>query len=257
MPNNKATGRKKIIGNVKYHKNFYSKFLDNERDIIIWLPPSYKKEKGKNYSVLYMHDGQNIMDPETSYAGVDWRIDETATKLIKKNKIKEIIIVGIYNTKDRFEEYSDSEKGNLYMQFIITELKTFIDTSYRTLTDKNNSALMGSSMGGLISFLIAWKYEDVFAKAACLSSSFYYDDEKAIKLVKDYNGPKKNIKIYIDHGEDGLPRGQKMFGVLTEKGYVIGTDMDYFYDPGAQHNEAAWADRIERPLKFFFKPEAT
>lgn len=254
MPQKKTKSRKKIAGKVRYHKNFYSKFLDNDRDIIVWLPPSYNKMNEKRFPVLYMHDGQNIMDPETSFAGVDWQADETAARLIKDNKIEEIIIVGIYNTKDRLEEYSDSERGNLYMQFIIKELKTFIDSSYRTLTDKNNSALMGSSMGGLISFLIAWKYEDIFAKAACLSSSFYYNDEKAIKMVKEYTGKKKEIKLYIDHGEDGLPRGQKMFGVLTEKGYVIGTDIDYFYDPGAQHNEAAWAARLARPLIFLFNP---
>jgi len=246
---------KKITGKVRYHKNFYSKYLNNERDIIVWLPPSYKMKSQKKLPVLYMHDGQNIMDPDTSFAGVDWQIDETATKLIKENKIEEIIIVGIYNTPDRLKEYSDSETGNKYIQFIINELKPFIDSTYPTKPDKDNSAVMGSSMGGLISFLIAWKYTDVFSKAACLSSSFYYDDEKAIRLVKENSEEKKKFRIYIDHGEDGLPRGQKMFAALTEKGYVIGTDIDYYYAPDAGHNEAAWADRLARPLTFLFKAQ--
>lgn len=247
----KQKSKKKIIGKVRYHKNFYSKFLDNERDIIVWHPPSYNKSN-KKFPVLYMHDGQNIMEPAKAFAGVDWQVDETSTELIKENKIEEIIIVGIYNTPDRLEEYSDSEKGNKYIQFIVNELKPFIDSNYKTLTDKNNSAIMGSSMGGLISFLIAWKYDDVFAKAACLSSSFYYDKEKILEMVKQYDGPKKPLRLYIDHGEDGLPRGQKMFSELTQKGYIIGTDIDYFYAPGAQHNEAAWAERLERPLIFLF-----
>ena len=71
-------------------------------------------------------------------------------------------------------------------------------------------------------------------------------------MVKEDKGDKKDFKIYIDHGEDGLPRGQKMFSTLTEKGYVIGTDIDYYYAPGAEHNEAAWAERLERPLTFLF-----
>ncbi len=111
---------------------------------------------------------------------------------------------------------------------------------------------MGSSMGGLISFLIAWKHPDVFSKAGCLSSSFYYNKDKILKMVKNYRGKKKNIQIYIDHGEDGLEKGQKMFSLLTEKGYIIGTDIDYYYAPGAAHNENAWAERLERPLLFFF-----
>jgi predicted alpha/beta superfamily hydrolase len=245
--------RVKIIGDVRYHRKFYSTHLDNKRDIIVWLPPSYKEELKRNYPVLYMHDGQNIMDPKTSYAGMDWCVDETLTKLISQKKIQEIIVVGIYNTKERLEEYSDTEKGRGYIKFIIKELKPFIDSGYRTLNSRENTAVMGSSMGGLISFLITWNHPEVFSKAGCMSSAFYYHDDKPIKMVKDYGGPKKNIKIYIDHGEDGLIRGQKMFCTLNAKGYIIGTDVDYYYAPGAEHNEKAWADRLERPLLFFFK----
>jgi predicted alpha/beta superfamily hydrolase len=108
-------------------------------------------------------------------------------------------------------------------------------------------------MGGLISFLIAWNHPEVFSMAGCMSSSFYYHEDKALKMVKNYSGPKKNIRIYIDHGEDGLIRGQKMFCTLASKGYLIGTDMDYYYAPDAEHNEQAWAERLERPLLFFFK----
>jgi predicted alpha/beta superfamily hydrolase len=245
--------RLRIIGEVKYHKQFYSSFLDNKRDIIVWLPRGYQLDRAKRYPVLYMHDGQNIMDPKTSFAGMDWRVDETLTKLIKHNKLREIIVVGIYNTPDRLEEYSDTEKGQNYITFLIKELKPYIDKNYRTLKDSENNAVMGSSMGGIISFLIAWNHPDVFSKAACLSSSFYYQDDKAIEMVKKYNGLKKKIKFYIDHGEDGLVRGQKMFCALTARGYLIGSDIDYFYAPGAEHNEKAWADRLERPLMFFFK----
>lgn len=250
-------GRVRIIGKVVYHNNFQSKYLKNERTVFVWLPPSYEDNSGKNYPVLYMHDGQNLINPKTSFAGVDWRVDETATKLIKEKKIEEIIIVGIYNSKDRLLEYNDSKTGQNYMKFIINELKPFIDKNYRTLSDKNNSAVMGSSMGGLISFLITWYFPNVFSQAACLSTSFFYEDEKIINMVKNYNDKKKRINIYIDSGEDGLKEGQKMFCALSEKGFVIGKDLDYFYVPGAQHNEEAWANRLERPLIFFFGSKPT
>lgn len=244
-----------IVGKVEYHKEVFSPILNNKRDIVVWLPIGYNPQRNpdKKYPVLYMHDGQNIMDPKTAYVGKDWRVDETVMKLIKQKKIKEIIVVGIYNSPDRLDEYSWTEKGQNYLKFIVTELKPFIDTTYKTLSDKENTAIMGSSMGGLISFYAAWHYPDIFSMAGCLSSSFYYNNDRSIKQVEEYNGPKKRIKFYIDHGEDGSTRGQRMFVELSKKGYVIGQDLDYFYAPGAGHNEKEWAARLERPLLFFFK----
>lgn len=247
--------KEEIVGKVEYHKEFASSILNNKRDIIVWLPIGYNPQKNPNkkYPVLYMHDGQNIMDPKTAYVGKDWRVDETVMKLIRQKKIKEIIVVGIYNTPDRLDEYSWTEKGQNYLKFIVTELKPFIDSNYKTLSDKDNTAVMGSSMGGLISFYAAWHYPDIFSMAACMSSSFYYNNDKSLKLVQSYRGKKKQVKFYIDHGEDGLIRGQKMFCLLSQKGYVLGQDIDYFYAPGAEHNEKEWAARLERPLLFFFK----
>ena len=244
-----------IVGKVEYHKDVLSPILKNKRDIVVWLPIGYNplKNPDKKYPCLYMHDGQNIIDPKTAYVGKDWRVDETVMKLIKQKKIKEIIVVGIYNSPDRLDEYSWSEKGQNYLKFIVTELKPFIDSVYKTLSDKENTAIMGSSMGGLISFYAGWHYPDVFSMVGCLSSSFYYNNDRSIKQVEDYNGHKKHVKFYIDHGEDGNVRGQRMFVELSKKGYVIGQDIDYFYSPGAEHNEREWAARLERPLLFFFK----
>jgi predicted alpha/beta superfamily hydrolase len=232
----------------------YSHHLDGKRTAIIWLPPGYKRLRNaqKKYPVLYMHDGQNILDPKTSFAGTDWRVDETVSKLARSKKMKEIIVVGIYNTPDRLEEYSDSENGEKYLKFIVSELKPFIDSKYRTVPQREHTAIMGSSMGGLISFIAGWRYSDVFSMAGCMSSSFYHNGEKIFDMISENSGPKKRVKFYIDHGEDGLIRGQKMYVKLTELGYVIGKDLDYFYAPNAEHTESAWADRLERPLLFFF-----
>ena len=248
----KQTGLKQVVGNVQYHRESYSHNLNSQRDFFVWLPAGYDSNVNKSYPVLYMNDGQNLIDPKTSYAGKDWRVDETVTRLIKEYKIKEIIVVGINNSEDRLEEYSDTEKGEKYRKFITEELKPFVDSKYRTLSDNKNTAIMGSSMGGLASFIIAWKHPDVFSMAGCMSSSFYYNDEKVFKMIDEYDGPKKHIRFYIDHGEDGLIRVQKMFCKLTQLGYVIGTDLDYFYARGAEHNENEWAKRLERPLAFFF-----
>ncbi|MBT8380239.1 MAG: alpha/beta hydrolase [Ignavibacteria bacterium] len=248
----KRTDSEAVIGNVQYHRESYSHNLESKRDFFVWLPPGYNNSKDRQYPVLYMHDGQNLIDPKTAYAGKDWQVDETLTRLISEYKMKEIIVVGIYNSDDRLEEYSDSEKGKKYLKFLVEELKSFVDSNYRTLSDKQHTAIIGSSMGGLISFLAAWKHTEVFGMAGCMSSSFYYNDEKIFKTIDEYEGEKKHIKFYIDHGEDGLLRGQKMFCKLTQLGYIIGTDIDYFYAPGAEHNESEWAKRLERPLLYFF-----
>ncbi len=248
----KKTGKIQVIGNVEFHREIYSRIMDKKRDFFVWLPAGYEDNPSKEYPVLYMHDGQNLIDPKTAYAGKDWQVDETVTRLIGEFKIKEIIVVGIYNNEDRLEEYSDTEKGEKYLKFLVEELKPFVDAKYRTLSDNSNTAIIGSSMGGLASFNAAWKYPEVFSMAGCMSSSFYYNNDKVFKMLDEYTGHKKHIKIYIDHGEDGLIRGQKMFCKLTQLGYVIGTDVDYFYARGAEHNETEWAKRLERPLIFFF-----
>ena len=185
--------------------------MDKKLDFFVWLPAGYEANPSKSYPVLYMHDGQNLIDPKVSFAGRDWQVDETLTKLIKEYKIKEIIVVGIYNTSERLEEYSDTEKGEKYRKFITEDLKPFVDSKYRIISDNKNTAIIGSSMGGLVSFLIAWKHPEIFSMAGCMSSSFYYNDEKVFKMIDEYKGEKKHIKFYIDHGEDGLLRGQKMF----------------------------------------------
>jgi predicted alpha/beta superfamily hydrolase len=246
-----------ITGTVKYFRALKSPKLRHPRDVIVWLPPSYEKNKTQRYPVLYMHDGQNIIDPRTSFDGRDWRVDEVADSLIRANKMEEIIVVGIYNSPDRAPEYSDSELGRGYIDFVANELKPLIDQTYRTKSDAKNTAVMGSSMGGLSSFLFVWKRPDIFSKAGCLSSAFLWDDNRILREVKNYSGPKKPIRVYLDDGSEGLearlkPGYDEMVSLLQEKGYKRGVDLEYFYDNGAAHNEPAWAKRLWRPLLFMF-----
>lgn len=242
-----------ITGNVIYHREFYSPQLKNNRDIIVWLPPSYNVNLQKRYPTLYLHDGQNVFDPTTSYLGIDWQLDETVTKLIESRKITEIIMIGINCTDDRTAEYSPMQKGKKYSQFLIDTLKPFIDSNYRTKADAPNTAVLGSSMGGIISFHLAWEYPDIFSMAGCLSPAFLVDNNEVIERVR--NTQKFiDIKITILNGTVGLeaelqPAISEMINALQSKGY---TDFIYQIYDGAEHNEKAWAEQVEIPLISFF-----
>jgi enterochelin esterase-like enzyme len=245
-----------IIGQVFYHRNLISPQLKQLRDIVVWVPTSYQHNPEARYPVLYAHDGQNLFDPITAFAGHDWRLDETATNLIDAGKVGEFLIVGIYNTPDRTSEYSGSSIGKKYASFVANELKPFIDNTYRTKQDAMNTGVMGASMGGLISFLMAWWFPDIFGKAACVSSSFFWNKDKVLKMVRDYRGAKKPLRIYLDVGsqETLLTEGyQQMVKLLGKQGYRKGVDLQYFFDRGGDHNERDWGNRAWRALTFLFK----
>jgi predicted alpha/beta superfamily hydrolase len=245
-----------ITGEVKYHRNFQGEGL-LPRDIVVWLPPSYEIEKQKRYPVLYAHDGQNLFDPLTSSFGIDWQLDEMADSLIKLGKIKEMIIVGIYNSPQRMKEYYTGDTGETYLKFIVKDLKPFIDKTYRTLPDRKNTASIGSSAGGLVSFMLVWEYNEVFSKAACISPAFFIEDLDYITPVLESKKRSRNIKIYIYCGGTGLDSlllggAEKMLAALKEKGYKKGKDYNWFFDKTGEHNEQNWARRVWRPLEYLY-----
>lgn len=247
-------------GDIRVHPKVHSKELNNDRDILVWLPPGYDKDTDRRYPVLYMHDGQNVFDAATSFAG-EWRADETAEKLIAEGKIEPLIIVGIANTKDRMSEYTPigfrdvAPKGDAYARFVVQEVKPFIERTYRTLPGRENAAVGGSSLGGLISLYIAGTYPDQFAKAAVLSPAVSWDGKR---LYPD-NLKLTQAKVWLDsgtaEGESLVPDVRTLSkllenqGLQPDKGYVL-----KIFE-GAQHNEPAWADRFDQVLQFLFPPE--
>ncbi|MFN3329159.1 MAG: alpha/beta hydrolase, partial [Fervidobacterium pennivorans] len=254
--------RKTYTGNIKLIKDFYSPELGNKRDIIIYLPPDYETSN-ERYPVLYMHDGQNIFDASTSFSGVEWGADETAEDLIKKGLIRPIIIVGIYNTgAERMNEYSpwvDSNygggKGDSYAKFIVNTLKPYIDENFRTLSDRENTAIMGSSMGGLISLYIGFEYNDVFSKVGAMSPSVWFANRRLIDYIKSAEA-KAFTMIYVDMGtaegsnpEAHLNDARELYKVLITKENL---DVMYVEDRGAPHSESAWARRLSEALLYFF-----
>ena len=246
-----------ITGIIKYHTNLkYEDLL--QRDIVVWLPPDYYSNLNKRYPVLYMHDGQNMFDPKTSFNNTDWQMDEASDSLIKNGTIDPLIIVGIYNTRDRSDEYSDTKKSDQYHQFIIKSVKPLIDSLYRTKTEREFTAVGGSSSGGLAAFLLAWNYPEYFSKAVCLSPAFKYENFDFTKKVQNYEGPKKELKLFIYNGgigvDDYLQNGvDLMKNALIEQNYQEEKDLFIKINKSAEHNEAAWAKTVPYFLKLLYK----
>jgi predicted alpha/beta superfamily hydrolase len=259
-----------LTGDIRSHKSFHSSILNNDRDLVVYLPPGYEANRKQRYSVLYLHDGQNVFDGATSFIpGKEWRVDETAQALINAGRIAPLIVVGIYNTKDRINEYTPAEdakyklggKADLYGRMLVEELKPFIDKTYRTRRQAKYTALGGSSLGGLASLYLALKYSDVFGSAAVVSPSVWFAN-KQIVLFAETLPRKRKVRIWLDMGtkeggnaeeaQQGVTNARLLRDTLVKKGWKLGKDLDYFEAEGAEHNESAWAERVESILTFLF-----
>ncbi len=259
-----------LTGDIRVHKNFHSKILDNDRDVLVYLPPGYDATKNRRYSILYLHDGQNLFDGATSFIpGQEWRIDETAQALIAAAKIEPLIIVGVYNNKDRINEYTPAAdvkykvggKADLYGRMLVEELKPFIDAQYRTKKDGRHTGLGGSSLGGLASLYLALKYPNVFGRVAVVSPSVWFANKQIVRYVEAL--PKKQaVRIWMDVGtkegstaeeaQQTVDGARLLKETLVKKGWKVGKDFNYLEAAGATHNEGAWAARVESILTFLF-----
>jgi predicted alpha/beta superfamily hydrolase len=236
---------------------FASPQLNNSRALRIFLPASYNENTAKRYPVLYMHDGQNLFDAKTAAFGVEWGIDETVNRLVATGVMEEIIVVGIDNTPDRIPEYTpccDPKHGggklDAYQAFVVDTVKPYIDKTLRTLPDKEHSAIMGSSLGGIASVLIAQHKPDVFSKAGGVSSSFWWNHKDMVSKP----AARVPVKFYLDAGtrDDGLTETGQVRDAMLKQGYREGADLFYYADQGGGHNEKSWAARVEKPLVWFF-----
>lgn len=260
-----------LTGDIRVHRKFHSKFLTSDRDVLVYLPPGYEANKKKRYPVLYMHDGQNLFDGATSFIpGQEWRMDETAQSLIESGAIRPLIIVGIYNGgQDRIDEYTPVRverfkaggKADQYGRMLVEELKPFIDANYRTLKDAGDTGLGGSSLGGLVSLYLGLKYPKTFGKLAVISPSVWWGERMIVKEVLSLNQRPKE-RIWLDIGtkegrnaeeeNESLTDARKLRDALIRKGWKLNKDLQYLEAEGAEHNEAAWARRVEPLLKFLF-----
>jgi predicted alpha/beta superfamily hydrolase len=245
--------------------NFWSPQLSNSRTLRIYLPPSYQENRLKRYPVLYMHDGQNLFDAATSAFGTEWQVDENLNAAIPAGQMDEIIVVGVDNTSNRIWEYTpccDPSYGgggaNTYERFLIDTVKPYVDQTYRTLPAKENTAIMGSSLGGLVSCYIARRNPTVFSKTGCMSSSFWWNNE-AFTVQVEQSTTKVPVRFYVDAGteNDGLTQTTRFDNALLADGYVQGADLDFYVAQGGSHNEASWAARVKIPLTWLFRWQST
>ncbi|NHM02935.1 esterase family protein [Flavobacterium sp. KDG-16] len=279
-----------FIGQIKRIESFPSQHIE-ARTVDVWLPTNYTTTK--KYQVLYMHDGQMLFDAKTTWNKQEWGVDEKIDSLVQKKAMKEVIVVAIWNIPTQrhlnyfpqkaLDFLSDSDKKTVleeakkntidytqissdnYLKFIVTELKPFVDSHFSVYTDYKNTAIMGSSMGGLISMYALCEYPTVFGKAACLSTHW-------IGLKNMENNPIPNAffaylqqklpspkthKIYFDFGTATLDAAYVRYEnevnvILKAKGFDASNSKNLKFE-NADHTENSWNKRLEIPLQFLFK----
>ena len=250
--------------NLVTHAAFHSEFLPDDRNVRVLLPPHYHERPEQRYPVLYLHDGQNLFDPEAAFnQGEHWRAGETATALIEAARIPPLIIVGIDNTgPQRLHEYTpthDRRRGgggaDAYGKLLVHELKPFVDREYRTLPDRSTTGLGGSSLGALVSLYLGLKYPDVFSRLAVMSPSVWWDRRAILGNVRNAR-PKPRLRIWVDigtrEGRYHVENARLLKAGLIRSGWSEGDDLHYEEVPGGTHSEGAWAGRFDRVLEFLF-----
>ncbi|HRI28537.1 MAG TPA: alpha/beta hydrolase-fold protein [Chitinophagales bacterium] len=273
-----------VSGILERTPNFASQYVA-PRHIDVWLPPDYYTNTRQQYAVLYMHDGQNLFSTETAYGGQEWQADETMLRLQQEQKVRPCIIVGIWNSPRRFAEYLPNKPfllmpkpaqeklkqerttentvlSDAYLAFLVKELKPYIDQKYRTLPDRANTFIAGSSMGGLISLYALCEYPKVFGGAACFSTHWPASLKENnpnfvnayLKYLKKKLPKPKHHKIYFDYGTQTLdawyePHQKAVDAFMQQSGYFPQFCLSQKFE-GAAHNEQAWQQRFHVPLLF-------
>jgi predicted alpha/beta superfamily hydrolase len=273
--------------NIVRHAAFESRFVD-ARTVDVWLPDGYD-ESSEPYSVLYAHDGQNLFIPYQSvYNGVDWGVDESLQRLIDDGNARQAIVVGVWSTPKRRLEYLPQEawdaapehmqvyiegteggkpESREYLRFIVEELKPFIDQNYRTRPGRDDTFMMGSSMGGLVSLYGTIRHPDVFSAAACVSTHWplHVDlnemaaTQQFIAFLQSAMPPPGAARFYFDFGTEELdgryePHQRLIDDMMRRLGYAEGEDWVTLKFDGAGHSEIAWSERAGVPLEFLLRP---
>ena len=242
----------------------HSAVLPDERNVVVYVPPQYDTEPDRRFPVFYLHDGQNLFDGRTSYvANCTWRAHTTADQLNQEGAIEPVILVGVDNTGvRRMPEYTPTRdlrmgggEGPLYGRLLVHELKPFLDELYRTLPDRHNTAVGGSSLGGLISLYLGIEQPEVFGKVAVLSPSLWWNHRSLLDRIRRLR-PSPTIRIWLDMGTaEGLRHVRdtdQLDEVLRKLGWQEGTTLHYARAEGALHEESAWAARFGDVLRFLF-----
>ncbi len=231
--------------------------LDRRRTGRVDFPPNYSSSQGR--PVIYMFDGQNLFDASTSFAG-EWRVDEVLDSLFQRRGLA-CIVVAIYHGEDeRLNEYTpwpNADKmggdGEKFAKFIVKDLKPYIDKYYRTLPDRSNTIIMGSSLGGLMALYTALEYPKVFGKVGVFSPSLWWSDEAFTQIEKFRKRQFQKIYLYGGEKEDkNLVRNiRKAEKLLKEAGFSE-NELCKSIAPDGRHNEYYWGREFPNALKWMF-----
>lgn len=233
--------------------------LNRRRTIRVYTPPGYA-ESGESYPVLYMHDGQNLFEDSISFAG-EWGVDEVLDELSTSENFN-LIVVGIDNGgEDRIHEltawdhprYGKAE-GKAYMSFVVDVVKPYIDENYNTKSDRANTAIMGSSLGGLISHYAIYAYPQVFSKAGIFSPSYWwgegpFDQVEVVELPAD---TRLNFLVGAKEGEGMVSGMEKMVERILSKGHPVG-QLTSKVNAEGEHNEKFWQSEFREAVLWLFK----
>jgi enterochelin esterase-like enzyme len=241
-----------------------SRYLRNSRGVVVYLPPGYHEQPRRHFPVLYLHDGQNLFDGRTSYIpGMDWHVGESADNSIRSGRAEPMIIVGIYNTgKTRIHEYTPTKvpklgggRADRYGKFLLNELMPFVQSAYRVERGPGRTGIGGSSLGGLVSLYLGLRMPDVFGKIAALSPSVWWNHRVIVRFAQA-SMPEPHPRIWLDIGTREGPRivddVEMLRDALMQKGWRLGENLHYRRVEGAEHNEAAWAQRVGPFLEFLY-----
>lgn len=252
---------------VRYHRDFHSEILGNSRTISVYLPPGYDLETERFYSILYMHDGQNLFDAETAFAGKPWTADDGAERAARNRDARPVIVVGIANTDARLDEYGPGrgraveDRAHRYGRFVVEEVKPMIDRLYRTRRDAAHTGTAGSSMGGLISLHLAQWYPQVFGRVAALSPSLWWDREFFLRSMKSSDAWLHVCRLWLDMGDaEGVGntrRTRRLASLCKANGRIEHRDYEYREIEGGTHDEGSWRVRFPEVLKFLFPPDGS
>ena len=270
-----------MAGSFRVFESFPSEFVTARR-VDVWLPPGYDESDSDSFPVVYAHDGQNLFEASTSFAGVDWGLDEAIERLAAENTRFAAIVVGIWNSEARIPEYMPQKPLMLphnervrsrfaeryggeplsdhYLQFLVEELKPAIDREFRTRTSADSTVLLGSSMGGLVSLYGLCEYPEVFGGAGCISTHWPIGAGICVEYWAKYMPDPGSNRVYFDYGTATLDSTyqhyqERVDSLMLAVGYTPGKDWITRKFEGDDHSERSWSRRIHIPLRFFLKKD--
>jgi enterochelin esterase-like enzyme len=233
------------------------------RPVYVYLPEAAEEDRRRKFPVIYCQDGQNIWDdPHACFGHGGWFLNRICDELTDLGKMEPVILVGIPNSDERYRDFMPRRSfqevlDHPYANFVCDVVRPCVEKHFPAKRGRQHAALMGSSLGGLVSVWMAHKLAETFGKVACLSGAFQCRDRQG-KSFLDLLGlmDHQKLQVYLDCGtvDDGLAWSKKIAAMYRARGWRDEVDLAFHVEKGAEHNEACWRDRVWRALEFLFPP---